>query len=145
MGKETSTTGEKQSPPLEARHVEQITKIDADNSQTNDDSKVVPDGSLLVNAPDEKQGAKEARRADRKERITKRAPGELDSTKVVTDSEEEKQAVTEIAEGRDGCPRHIIEKQVTQQEEQTRRERKPRHQHKEIASPRQPDEGLLGL
>jgi hypothetical protein len=53
MGKETSTD-EKQSA-REARHserLERITKRDADNSQTNDDSKDVPDGSLSVNAAD---------------------------------------------------------------------------------------------
>jgi hypothetical protein len=42
--------------------------------------------SLSGNSPDEKQGAKETRRARRQERITKRAPGELDDG-----SEEEKQ------------------------------------------------------
>ncbi len=53
MGKETSTD-EKQSA-REARHserLERITKRDADNSQTNDDSKDVPDESLSVNAAD---------------------------------------------------------------------------------------------
>ena len=107
-GKETSTTGEKQSPreEREVERLEEITKQDSD-SQTNN-SKYGPDGSLLVNAPDEKQSAKEVRRADRQERITKRVPSELDdgalvlnSTKVTSDlhnldSEEEKQEVTEF-------------------------------------------------
>jgi hypothetical protein len=119
MPKETSTTDERPSA-REASHVEwleQITKTDADNRQTNYDSKDVPDGSLLGNAPDEKQinapgeklGAEEA---DRQERITKRAAGELDNTNVPR--REEKQEETEIAK-----------------EEQTRTERKPDSEEEE--------------
>jgi hypothetical protein len=125
MGKGTSTAGDKQSA-REARHIERLERITRrdSESQTND-SKDVPDGSLLDNAPDEKQSMKEARRADRQERITKRVPGELDggdivlnSTKVTLDShhldsEEEKEEETAITNydnrnasmGRDRRPR----------------------------------------
>jgi hypothetical protein len=79
MGKETST-GERQNA-REARRIERlerITKRDFD-SQTKK-LKDVPDGSLSVNAPEAKQGAKEARRSHRQGRVINRVPDELDES-----------------------------------------------------------------
>jgi hypothetical protein len=79
-------------------------ELQGNDSQAND-SKEALDRCLSVNPPDGKQGAREARRSDRKDRIAKRAPGELDESKGGSNVNEEADTPGAFAFNRDKSDR----------------------------------------